>query len=278
MALMVDSTSSAQPFPVQAGKQFGAPADQNAQPAPGAPADPQAQSAPTGDQTQFSPEGRRKADAPKTGAAQTDPKQAQVIAELAQIDREVRAHEQAHVAAGGSLVRGAASFGYRSGPDGRLYAVSGEVSIDMSPVDGDPRATISKMDQVRKAAMAPAQPSGQDRAVASAAGNTQVNAQRELSQQQLQGTQGAQETPKSQEAPAPDRSAPQETPKPQGAPAPGSSGAQNRHPAQPTGESQPAKAAGPQTSYFAAGRAYNSSAAEHGLAKPSGHTPINRWA
>ncbi len=161
------------------------------------------------DKAEFSPEALQKAGMGKAGArqgaaekgsrakdpaaAQEDPKVRQVVMEMQQRDREVRAHEQAHIAAGGSLVRGGASFGYRTGPDGQQYAVSGEVSIDMSPVDGDPRATIRKMDQVRKAAMAPAQPSGQDRAVASSAVNAQVNAQRELSQEQMQQKGGAQQ-------------------------------------------------------------------------------------
>jgi hypothetical protein len=109
---------------------------------------------------------------------------------LKQIDRNVRAHEQAHVIAGGSLVRGAASFGYATGPDGKLYAVSGEVSIDSSPVPDDPAATVRKMIQVTKAALAPAQPSGQDRSVASAAMQTQVDAQREVTQQATDKTQG----------------------------------------------------------------------------------------
>lgn len=105
-------------------------------------------------------------------------------------DREVRTHEQAHVVAGGSLVRGGATFGYATGPDGRLYAVSGEVSIDSSAVDNDPKATISKMSRVIAAALAPAQPSGQDRAVASSATKTQFEAQQELSQQTLKKLQG----------------------------------------------------------------------------------------
>lgn len=102
------------------------------------------------------------------------------VEELKREDTEVRAHEQAHVMAGGSLVRGAASFGYKTGPDGKLYAVSGEVSIDSSPVHGDPNATIRKMEQVQKAALAPAQPSGQDRAVAAAALNAEMEARRQI--------------------------------------------------------------------------------------------------
>jgi len=103
-------------------------------------------------------------------------------------DHEVRAHEQAHVTAGGALIRGAASFGYATGPDGKLYAVSGEVSIDSSPVQDDPTATILKMIKVTKAALAPAQPSGQDRSVASAAIQTETEARQAVTRQQLEKT------------------------------------------------------------------------------------------
>ena len=82
-----------------------------------------------------------------------------------------------------------------------LLAEGGEVSIDVSPVDGDPRATMRKMDQVRKAALAPAQPSGQDRAVASAASGIQVDAQRELSQQEMEEQQAPADTAETQAPP-----------------------------------------------------------------------------
>ena len=102
------------------------------------------------------------------------------IAKLKTTDREVRAHEMAHVMAGGSLVRRGASFSYQQGPDGIRYAVAGEVSIDSSPVEGDPAATIRKMQQVRRAAEAPAEPSSQDRSVAAAAAQTEATARQEL--------------------------------------------------------------------------------------------------
>ena len=107
----------------------------------------------------------------------------QEVADLKKRDTEVRAHEQAHVAAGGQYVRGGPSYKYESGPDGKRYAVGGEVSIDTSPVPGDPRATIAKMQVVKRAAFAPAQPSGQDRAVAAQASQEQAKAQRELAQE-----------------------------------------------------------------------------------------------
>ncbi len=115
-----------------------------------------------------------------------NPQEALELENLKRTDREVRAHEQAHVIAGGNLVRGAASFGYAIGPDGKLYAVSGEVSIDSSPIKDDPEATIRKMQQVVRAALAPARPSGQDRAVASEAIKTQVEAQQQIAHQQME--------------------------------------------------------------------------------------------
>jgi len=87
---------------------------------------------------------------------------------LKQRDREVRAHEQAHRAAGGGLT-GSPTYKTARGPDGKSYAVGGEVKIDTSPVPNNPEATIRKLEQVKGAALAPANPSGQDRQVAAAA-------------------------------------------------------------------------------------------------------------
>lgn len=90
------------------------------------------------------------------------------IRELKSRDAEVRAHEQAHAAVGGQYA-GSPTYTYQKGPDGKNYAIGGEVQIDVSPVAGDPAATVDKMQQVRAAALAPAQPSGQDRKVAASA-------------------------------------------------------------------------------------------------------------
>ena len=92
-----------------------------------------------------------------------------LINALQQRDRVVRAHENAHIAAGGSLIKGGANFTYAKGPDGRLYATGGDVSIDTSAVKGNPEATLAKAQKIRSAALAPAQPSATDRTVASQA-------------------------------------------------------------------------------------------------------------
>ncbi|KAA1176321.1 hypothetical protein FWJ25_04100 [Marinobacter salinexigens] len=111
------------------------------------------------------------------------PEELKQLAELKARDREVRAHEAAHQAAGGQHA-GAMSFTYQRGPDGAQYAVGGEVSIDVGAVEGNPQATIEKMRTVRAAALAPAEPSGQDRAVAAQAMQTMLQAQAELASEQ----------------------------------------------------------------------------------------------
>ncbi len=102
------------------------------------------------------------------------------ISELASRDREVRAHERAHLSAAGGLAVGGMSLETVRGPNGRSYAVGGEVRIDTSPVSGDPRATIDKARQIRRAALAPAEPSTQDRRVAAQAAAMETAARAEL--------------------------------------------------------------------------------------------------
>jgi hypothetical protein len=106
------------------------------------------------------------------------------LAELKKRDAEVRAHEQAHASVGGDLAA-APSYEFELGPDGKQYAVGGEVNIDLATVPGDPQATIVKMQKVRAAALAPADPSSADRSVASEATKRILQAQTELAQQNV---------------------------------------------------------------------------------------------
>lgn len=105
------------------------------------------------------------------------------LSKLQRRDQEVRAHEAAHAAAGGGYA-GAPSFSYQRGPDGQTYAVGGQVSIDVTPVAGDPQATLQKAQQVVAAALAPAEPSGQDLRVAQRAQAMAAKARTELREQQ----------------------------------------------------------------------------------------------
>jgi hypothetical protein len=110
----------------------------------------------------------------------------QEVKELAARDREVKTHEAAHKAAGGGLT-GPASFSYTTGPDGKRYATGGEVSIDTSKAPGDPQATLVKANRIRAAALAPAEPSGQDRKVAAQAAQMAADARMEMATHKQEG-------------------------------------------------------------------------------------------
>lgn len=145
-----------------------------------------------GDTAEISPQGRAKATAASAGTAAAasedlSPEQAEQLRKLRERDKEVRAHEAAHQAAGGRYA-GSASFTYQTGPDGRSYAIGGEVPIDLSTDENNPEATIAKMQQVRAAASAPADPSGADRQVAAEAARIEQEARAE---QMAQNTQAA---------------------------------------------------------------------------------------
>lgn len=101
------------------------------------------------------------------------------LTELQKRDAEVRAHEQAHLAAAGAYAAGGASFSYTTGPNGKRYATGGEVPIDISKED-TPAATIVKMQTVKRAALAPANPSSTDRAIAAQASAKEAAARKEL--------------------------------------------------------------------------------------------------
>jgi len=119
------------------------------------------------------------------GIKELDLREQRMVTQLQQRDREVHAHEAAHLAAAGSLAMGGANFSYQTGPDGRRYATGGEVQIDVSAVPGDPQATLAKSEQIRRAAMAPAQPSAQDVSVAANAGRMSAEARVEIMQLRL---------------------------------------------------------------------------------------------
>ena len=112
------------------------------------------------------------------------PEEQQTVRELQARDQEVRAHEQAHATVGGPYAS-APRYDTVRGPDGRQYAVGGEVQIDASP-ENDPEDTIRKMEIVIRAALAPAEPSPQDRQVAQQARQQLLQARIALQEQQTQ--------------------------------------------------------------------------------------------
>jgi len=113
-----------------------------------------------------------------------DEQQQQELQELKQRDAEVRRHESAHRSAGAGVVRGGATFRYQRGPDGRLYAVGGEVSVDATE-GRTPEETIRKARQIRRAALAPAEPSAHDRSIAARAAAMEAQARLALVLQQV---------------------------------------------------------------------------------------------
>lgn len=128
----------------------------------------------------------KKSESQKAGdKTELSPEQLAQLAKLQARDREVRQHEAAHLAASGGLAISGASFSYQKGPDGVNYAIGGEVGIDTSP-GRTPEETIARARIIQAAALAPAEPSGPDRAVAAAAQQMELKARSELAQQALQ--------------------------------------------------------------------------------------------
>jgi hypothetical protein len=108
----------------------------------------------------------------------------QELRELRARDQEVRAHEQAHAAVGGQYAS-APTYTFERGPDGNQYAVGGEVQIDVSEIPGNPQATVQKMQQVRAAALAPAEPSAADRRIAADASRRMLAARAEMAKEAI---------------------------------------------------------------------------------------------
>ncbi len=142
------------------------------------------------------PEGQEK----RTGDQnELTPEEEKALAELQARDREVRAHEQAHLANAGRYAAGGASYTWQTGPDGKRYAVGGEVPIDLSE-EQDPEQTIQKMRMVRRAALAPAEPSAADRNIAATASQKEARARQEMQSEQRSGDGPTTEKDSGQEA------------------------------------------------------------------------------
>lgn len=122
-----------------------------------------------------------KQDAKSRQEQQQESSEQKEVEELKDRDREVRTHEQAHAAVGGQYA-GSPSYEFETGPDGQRYAVGGEVSIDVSR-EPEPEETLRKMQQVRAAALAPAEPSPQDLRVASEAQQKAAEARQDMAEE-----------------------------------------------------------------------------------------------
>ena len=120
---------------------------------------------------------KAKTSKPASDQAQQE-KVKQQVQELKAQEQKVIAHEMAHKTAGGQYT-GAVRCQYTTGPDRQSYIVGGEVSIDTSEAH-TPEETVQKMEQVKSAALAPADPSPQDYSVASAAERIEQKTRYEL--------------------------------------------------------------------------------------------------
>lgn len=132
----------------------------------------------------------RNAGATTAAGQQLSEAEARVLAQLQQRHDEVRAHEMAHLAASAGLAIGGASYSYQTGPDGKRYAVGGEVNIDTSP-GRTPEETLQKAERIRAAALAPAEPSAQDRKVAAQASQMAAAARIEIALQQREAQEAS---------------------------------------------------------------------------------------
>jgi len=133
-------------------------------------------------------------------------KDLKIVQDLKKRDREVRVHEAAHLGAAGPYASGGPSYTYKRGPDGRQYAVGGEVQIDIAEVSGDPAATLQKAHVIRRAANAPANPSSQDRRVAAQAAAMEAEALQELTELRLEEKSNAGKVSEAKESEAGDPS------------------------------------------------------------------------
>ena len=103
-------------------------------------------------------------------------------------EKEVITHELRHQSVGGQYAS-APSYGKEKGPDGRSYITDGSVKISVSE-ESTPEKTISKMQQVYAAALAPAEPSSADRSVAAKAKSIEASARAELAEQKAEEASG----------------------------------------------------------------------------------------
>ena len=137
------------------------------------------------------------------GDTELTEEQEREVQKLRHRDAEVRRHEEAHRSVLGRYARGGIQYEYEQGPDNRRYAVGGHVGVDASR-ESKPEATIRKAQIIRRGALAPAQPSGQDRAVAAQAARMEAEARAELRREKM-------EEPKTGGENNPDVLGPQET-------------------------------------------------------------------
>ncbi len=132
----------------------------------------------TGDGSESGREGNS-----QTGEEELTQQEQREVSELKTTDAEVKAHENAHKAAAAGLSTSAPNYEYETGPDGKKYAVAGDVNVSYQS-SSDPEVNLKNAQQLRAAALAPADPSSQDRKVAMQAEREIAQARQEILEEQ----------------------------------------------------------------------------------------------
>ena len=101
------------------------------------------------------------------------------VQRLERRDLEVKTNQRAYVRDGGSYARGGTKLSNSTGSDGNRYATDVQVDRDLSSESAS-EATASMMPQVQRAGLAPANPSGTDRATDSIVDRRDQGAQAEI--------------------------------------------------------------------------------------------------
>ena len=148
------------------------------------------------DKTEEDKAARSEEKSAKPAEPEFTPAERRRIAELKRTDAEVRAHEQAHITVGRGLITSGPNYEYTYGPDGKQYAVAGEVGIDTSP-EREPQANIDKGQHIQDTALAPADPSAQDYQVAATGQQLEEQGRRDL--RDLQRTESEQQQAEQQD-------------------------------------------------------------------------------
>ena len=115
------------------------------------------------------------------GADRLNDQQREVLRDLQARDQEVRAHEKTHVAVAGPLAKGGPSYEYVIGPDGKPYAIGGEVRVDTS-TGPDAARNARHADRLAAAALAVKDPSLADQQVANESATMKSESPRALYQ------------------------------------------------------------------------------------------------
>lgn len=114
-------------------------------------------------------------------------KEQQEISQLKITDAKVRAHEHAHKSTAAGLTTSGPNYEYETGPDGQKYAVAGDVNVGYQH-SSDPRVNLRNAQKLKAAALAPAEPSSQDRSVARKADMEIAKAQQEIREEENKQT------------------------------------------------------------------------------------------